>query len=292
MAGYFTYLPNIYVANGVKEDEAINYTLVKNIFRRLAVDEDLNQNFVQFERARVEEGDTPSSIALDYYGDPYMDWVILITNNIINYAEEWPKDSYDFLQFVLSKYKGDTGGVHHWETKEIKYEGDILIPQGIQVNESYRASLPDGTILSKNSSITSITNYDHEEYLNEQKRFIRLPTPTTVALMKDELEDGLTYNNCPELDEEGNKKTELSIVSRFLTTNDSVTRPQGNTSETLLVTSYDTDTSFSTAGISTSGETTPTTTTTTITTPNPAPASTPTPSPTPSPSPSPGGGGY
>ena len=148
MPGYFSFLPNIYIANGAEQDEPISYTLVKNIFKRLSVDSDLNQNYVAFEKARIEDGDTPDSIALEYYGDPFLDWVVLLTNNIVDKNEQWPKDEVNFLDFVIKKYDGDTGGVHHWETIEVEYEGETFIPEGLEVNESFRATLPNGTVLS------------------------------------------------------------------------------------------------------------------------------------------------
>lgn len=261
MSGYFQYLPNIYVANGIVDGEPVEYTLVKNIFKRLAV-KDINQKFSSFERARIDEGDTPSSIALEYYGDPLLDWCILLTNNITDVYNDWPKEAPELLRYVRLKYNDDTSGVHHWETQEVEYEGEVFIKGGIEVTEAFRVVLPDGTTLSKGNSIVLISNYEHEEYLNELKRFIKLPTPTTVALMKDEMNEGLIYKNCPELDEDGNKKTPVSLVSRFLTNNTAVTRTQNVQTE--IVTSFDTAAAATGAvGISTSSSTSTTSDTST-----------------------------
>lgn len=226
MAGYFSYVPNIYVANGVKDDEAVEYTLVKNLFKRLVVGEDIAFKFTAFELVTIEPGDTPSSIATEYYSDPFLDWVILLTNNITDVYEQWPKGELELLQYCRKKYNDRLGDTHHWETQEIEYEGEVFIKEGIEVQEDFRVTFPDGTSLPKANTITRVTNYEHEEYLNDLKRFIRLPTPTTVALMKDEMEEGLVYKNCPELDEQGFKKTPISLVSRFLTANNAVTRQQ------------------------------------------------------------------
>ena len=38
MAGYFSYFPNVYVGEGVKDDEAFKYRLVKNILEKLEQD--------------------------------------------------------------------------------------------------------------------------------------------------------------------------------------------------------------------------------------------------------------
>ena len=49
MAGYFSYFPNVYVGEGVSESEAYRYRLVKNIFRRVKVREDLDKYVTSFE---------------------------------------------------------------------------------------------------------------------------------------------------------------------------------------------------------------------------------------------------
>lgn len=265
MAGYFSYLPNIYIAKGVDNDEPTEYALVKNIFRRLAV-ADLNQRYTAFERARIEEGDTPSSIATEYYGDPFMDWCIMLTNNITNLYEQWPKHDTDFLDYVIAKYGDDLGAVHHYETKLIEYEGDTIVPEGIEVNENFTVTMPDGTVITKANTRVAITNYDYEEYENEQKKWILIPTPTTVALMKDELEEKLTYKKCPELDEQGNKKTPMSLVGRFLSKNTGVTRQQLITLDPAMAAPSETQSSASVGSSSTSETVTPTTTPTTSTT--------------------------
>lgn len=40
---YFDFLPNVYVGEGVNQDEAYKYRLVKNIFRRITAREDLDR---------------------------------------------------------------------------------------------------------------------------------------------------------------------------------------------------------------------------------------------------------
>ena len=60
MASYFSYFPNVYVGEGVKDDET-KYRLVKNIFRKARAREDLNKYTTLFEAYEIEDGETPSS---------------------------------------------------------------------------------------------------------------------------------------------------------------------------------------------------------------------------------------
>lgn len=215
MASYFSYIPNIYVAEGSKDDEAYKYRLVKNLFRRVSVKSKILEYITLTEAYYIQPFDTPALLAQEFYGSTTYDWAILITNNIVDSYTQWPKQETDLLQYIKEKYN-EPDDIHHYETLEVKYEDEVIVPGNIEVNESYRATLPNGTQLSSLESRVAVTNYEHETYLNELKKYIRMPTPQVVNFMEQEFIDLLGYESCPELDEAGNKKTNLSIVSRFL----------------------------------------------------------------------------
>ena len=82
--GYFSNLPNIYVGEGVSDEESFKYRLVKNIFRRVKARDDLNRYTTLFESYSIRPGETPSTLANRIYGDPELDWCILLVNNIID----------------------------------------------------------------------------------------------------------------------------------------------------------------------------------------------------------------
>lgn len=215
MASYFSYIPNIYVAEGSKDDEAYKYRLVKNLFRRVSVKSKILEYITLTEAYYIQPFDTPALLAQEFYGSTTYDWAILITNNIVDSYTQWPKMETDLLAYIKEKYN-EPDAIHHYETLEVKYEDEIVVPANIEVNESYRATLPNGNQLSSLESRVAVTNYEHETYLNELKKFIKMPTPQVVNFMEQEFIDLLGYENCPELDDAGNKKTTLSIVSRFL----------------------------------------------------------------------------
>ena len=117
---YFDFLPNVYVGEGVNQDEAYKYRLVKNIFRRITAREDLDRYTTFFERAPIEPNSRPCDIADAIFGDPFLDWVILVTNNITDVYEQWPKTEDELQLFVRNKYS-DPDAVHHYETNEALY---------------------------------------------------------------------------------------------------------------------------------------------------------------------------
>jgi len=213
MASFFSNLPDIYV--GIEVNETIEYRLVKNIFRRVKLEEELDRYSTAFEGYYIPPGVRPDMIAQDVYGDAELEWIILLTNNITDIYSQWPLDDYTLLEFVNSKY-GSADDVHHWETNEVKYNDAIFLKRGIEVNESFRVSLPDGTTLSKDQSIYPVSNIEYETYVNEKKRLIAIPNSTLVEFFERDFQDLVDYQPNKEVDAQGNKKTPNSLAGRFL----------------------------------------------------------------------------
>ena len=264
MAAYFSYFPNVYIGEGITDDENFKYRLVKNIFRRVKARDELEKYTTQFESYSIRDGETPSSLAYRFYEDPFLDWVFLVVNNIIDVYDEWPRAEADLVQYIKEKYD-DPEEIHHYETQEVLYNGIIYINEGIIVNDSYRATMPDGTIKSEVESVYPVSNYEYETFKNEQKRLIVIPQPSMVDLMVGEMADLLEYQPHAELDKANNKKTPLSLSSLFINNiggNYANTAPS-TVGETVTSFDYGPTTSGNSVGTA-SSSTTATTTTTTI----------------------------
>ena len=185
MASYFSYLPNIYVGEGITDDEAYKYKLVKNIFRRVKTRADLSKYVTLTEAYSIPENTSISQLAMTLFNNPYYDWIICLINNITDVYEEWPKDNYYLQEYVQNKY-AEPDGVHHYETQEVLYNDQVYIEKGNEVNASFRAELPDGTIESEVNSIYPVSNFEYEDYENEKKRLIQVPTPGIVEIIVSE----------------------------------------------------------------------------------------------------------
>ena len=238
MASYFSYFPNVYVGEGIASNESFKYRLVKNIFRRVKSREDLDKYTSLFEAYSIREGETPSSLAYKLYTDAHLDWAILLANNITDVYNQWPKSEYQLQKYVEETYD-NPDSIHHYETNKILYDDIVYVKEGIQVNSTFRVVMPDGTTLTQDKSIYPVSNYEHEQYLNEQKRLILIPQASMVDVMVAEMNELLDYESHIELDEFNNKKTPLSIASLFLTSAKSsgYTTNISNAGET--VTSFD-----------------------------------------------------
>ena len=235
---YFSQLPNTYIGEGLTDDESFKYRLVKNIFRRCKIRDDLEKYTTLFETTSIPDGIKPSDLALAVLGSSGLDWVILLVNNITDVYEQWPKSEYDLQNYCEEKYT-DSDQVHHYETKEILYNDIVFIKRGIEVNSTFRAVLPDGTTKTSEESIYPVSNYEHESYENDMKRLIRIPTGQLTNMITDEFANLVAYEPHAELDDQNNKKTVLNVAQRFIDTRGYISASVSNQVELGSVTSYD-----------------------------------------------------
>ena len=235
---YFSNFPNVYIGEGVGDEESFKYRLVKNIFRKTKVRPDLEKFITSFEAYSIKDGETPSNLASALYGDMFLDWVILLVNDITDFYEQWPKLDDDLYKYCTNLYD-DVDAIHHYETKEILFNDVVCMKKGIEVNKTWRTTTPDGVTKSETDSIYPVSNYEHEQYLNEKKRIIKLPNPTMVNLITEEFEQLVSYQPSTELDEFGDKKTSMSVAARFLDITGYVTGSVDRNVDVGTVTSYD-----------------------------------------------------
>ena len=122
---------------------------------------------------------------------------------------------------------------------EIIEDGIVCMKKGVEVNKTWRTITPNGITKSETDSIYPVSNYEHEQYLNEKKRIIKLPNPTMVNLITEEFEQLVSYQPSTELDEFGDKKTSMSVAARFLDITGYVTGSVDRNVDIGTVTSYD-----------------------------------------------------
>jgi hypothetical protein len=127
---YFNELPNIrYGASSLGSSSNGDVVLVKNLFRRAKLRDDMVNAATAFQYYQIKDNERPDQIAKKAYDDANLDWVVLITNNITNINEQWPLDNESFYKYLLDKYGSDEEiqAIHHTETVEVKDEYDRLV---------------------------------------------------------------------------------------------------------------------------------------------------------------------
>ena len=122
-----------------------------------------------------------------------------MANNIVNIQNEWPLSNVDFDELMLDRYGSyDTlfNGIHHYETIEVKDARDVkIVNAGLKVESDYSVTFFDeraGGMRTVTPTIP-VTNYQYEQKVNEDKRNIYLLQPRYVQVVRDDLEDLMTY---------------------------------------------------------------------------------------------------
>lgn len=52
----------------------------------------------------VSDGERPDQVSTVFYGNPYYDWIILMTNDMYSIYDDWPKSSKSLEQYIIRKY--------------------------------------------------------------------------------------------------------------------------------------------------------------------------------------------
>jgi len=183
MSAYFRNVPNFEYVNRLPESHSSSeYIEVKNLFKRGKIRDDIFKDVTYFTKYSIQGDDRPDNVAFEIYGDSKLDWVILLSNNIINIQDEWPLTQESFENYLLNKYGNQQNihGTHHYETKEVKNSiGSTILPEGLQVPQYFSMKFFDanlGTYTEIGGAgdliTTEVTNYDYEVDLQDKKRSI------------------------------------------------------------------------------------------------------------------------
>ena len=197
---YFRNLPEFEYVNRTKEGRSEgDYSIVKNFFKRSKLRDDIFQDLTFFTKYIVEGDDRPDNVASKVYNDPNLDWVVLLSNNIINVQSEWPLSQADFHAYITNKYDEETlnSGIHHYESREVKTtDNSIIIPAGQRVGVAQSVSYYDdalGQHVRATDIALPVTNFTHEEKLNNDKRNIFVLKASYLNLVFDDLEEIMEY---------------------------------------------------------------------------------------------------
>ena len=216
---YFDLFPNIQLPTYNKHNSSLDYTLSKNLFKRAKIRDDLFQNVTSFDKFTVIGDTRPDQVAERLYGDSGLDWIILISNNILNVREEWPIAQSDLNNYLLNKYSDDQlRSVHHYETKKISdTSGNMVMSKGNIVDENFSFEFLDqGTNKTVTGSdlLNSVTWFEWEIAKNEEKRNIWVLRPNWLEFVIDDMKKIMTYTNSSQYINSRNKRgTNLRILS-------------------------------------------------------------------------------
>ena len=159
---YFRQVPDLDYVNRTPGNKDIsNYIAVKNLFKRGKIRPDIFGNVNFFNKYKIIGDDRPDNIAAEIYNDPNLDWVVLLSNNILNVQSEWPLPQSSLDEVLLEKYEtyDKLHSTHHYETIEIKdSKGGIILPGGLETPNTWRTN--GNYIQAINTKINQISGND------------------------------------------------------------------------------------------------------------------------------------
>ena len=218
--GYFRELPNIAFQTPLAhKNSSRDYVLIKNLFRRTKIYDYLKDNISILDKFTIGIGDRPDMVAEELYGDPTLDYIVILVSGITNITHEWPMHDYQVYDFALSKYGSEVemNANHHYETFEIRDNNNrLILPPELIVDADFRI---DGARTKYNTEYTlisqagnsklddkdeytvatdniarAVTNLEYEYTENEKRREIDVLNPAYLQLFINDFRDVIQYD--------------------------------------------------------------------------------------------------
>ena len=207
---YFSLIPNISY-----DEKPISYPFsesdfvtAKNFFRRYKLNDDIFSYATFFQKYAILDGERPDQLALKAYGDPFFDWVILLTNNMVNAQYDWPMTNYELQKVLEEEFDDAYSEIHHYETIKIgQYAAGLHVDQTF-FNGQHKVNV-NGTVTLKNGSeiCGPVTVAEHYTRENEKKREIYLLKPDYFQSFVDDFRKKNLYQKSGNYINQRLKKT-------------------------------------------------------------------------------------
>jgi hypothetical protein len=206
---YFRNIPNFqYVSRSPEPKNISDYISVKNLFKRGKLREEIFGNLNFFTKYDIIGDERPDNVAYKVYDDETLDWVILLSNNILNIRTEWPMPQRAFDRFLIDKYKiGNEdeeetynriyNEIHHYESPEIRNsQGITILKKGLTIPQNFSVSYYDsllGINVTESNIAIPVTNFEFEEKIQDKKRNIFILKPKYLNIFYNDLDTIMPY---------------------------------------------------------------------------------------------------
>jgi len=200
MPTYFRQVPNFeYVSRTADTKNISEYRTVKNLFKRGKLRDDIFGDLTVFTKYQVIGDDRPDNVAYEVYGDETLDWLILLSNNILNVQTEWPLTQDSFQNFLINKYGSDEliFETHHYETTQVIDSSAVtIVPAGLTVDSNYSVEYYDSNLesyVTKTNIAVPVTNYDYESKIEDAKRNIFVLKADYINVVLNDMDEIMPY---------------------------------------------------------------------------------------------------
>jgi len=182
--------------------------IVKNLFRRVKLRDDLHNVFTVFDKYLIPDGSRPELVAQELYGSTQYDWVVIVSAGITRLRDQWPLSNKQLYDYAESIYGNDLNAIHHYETTEVRdLDEKLILPAGQVVDEDFKISYyyngniytNDSNILGENviridDPIVGISNYVYEVRKNDDKRTIYVLKPRYLQQVITDTKKAMIYD--------------------------------------------------------------------------------------------------
>ncbi len=211
---YFRELPNLQYQSFLSDSKSSSdYLLVKNIFRRVKLRDDLQNVFTIFDKYQIADGARPETVAEELYGSPQYDWVVLVCADIIRVRDQWPLSDSQLYNYAEEIYGDDLNDIHHYETTEVRdSQNRLILPAGKIVDSYFTIPDPDSPLVTLNP-VLGVGNYEYEIRKNDEKRSIYVLKPRYLQQALLDIRRELTYDKSSQYINQKLIKTENTKLS-------------------------------------------------------------------------------
>jgi hypothetical protein len=114
MAAFFSYFPTLLYANNA----------VTNIIAKVKFQDSVKKNLGVFYPYTVKEGERPDQIAEKYYEDSSYDWIVYMSNDIVDPYHQWPRTQLEMESYITKKYGSAAAAASQTAFYRVNYETD------------------------------------------------------------------------------------------------------------------------------------------------------------------------
>ena len=206
---YFRELPNVQYQSFLSDKQSSHdYLLVKNIFRRAKIRDDLQNTVTIFNKYNIIYGTRPELVAEEIYGSVEYDWVVVVSSGITNLRDQWPLSNKDLYRYCERIFGNDLNAIHHYETTEVKdNKGRLILSAGQIVNSNFTIPNPLAPLSTLNPVI-GISNYEYETIKNNEKSSIYLLKPQYLQTVLKDMRRELFYDESSQYIDQQTIRTE------------------------------------------------------------------------------------
>ena len=197
---YFRYVPDFNYVSRLEGKKNINdYEVTKNLFKRVKIKSEIFNDLTYFTKYKIVGDDRPDNVSYEVYGTTDYDWLILLSNNIINVGSEWPLTQESFVNYMTRKYGAEENFYkpHHYETLEVKDSiGRVIVRPGLQVPKDYTIRYYDSGLdaqVSTTNIVKEYSNYEYEIDIQDNNRNIFVIKREYIGVVLDDIERIMPY---------------------------------------------------------------------------------------------------